>query len=345
MVNNDLQVVGIWRRSKRAFTNTMKYGIKFPLNEIQFGKSVHILELCVYLDELNRINYCGYSKPTDAKRYLNPNSFHPRSVFNSIPFSQMLRTLRNNSEEGRRAVELQQCVDHFSNSGYDLDKLNELKLKATNHLTTNKNQEDKETITFPVHFFDKISEFRAVLNSLKETFMNLIGDTRIILALKKGSSIGNAMVRNKQLSLPNTEVDSQHCQGRGCMQCPQVLEESDLMINGKYLRIPNSLNCKSRNIIYLWVCKLCNYKEAYFGRTTQECHDRSSGHRGCFSDEKWEKSALSMHAKEAHQTTFSLNIFSIAVIKKTSPQRLQREEYKHIDKFKTNSLGLNRYKV
>ena len=207
-------------------------------------------------------------------------------------------------------------------------------MKATNHLTTNTNQEDKETITFPVHFFDKISEFRAVLNSLKETFMNLIGDTRIILALKKGSSIGNAMVRNKQLSLPNTEVDSQHCQGRGCMQCPQVLEESDLMIDGKYLRIPSSLNCKSRNIIYLWVCKLCNYKEAYFGRTTQECHDRSSGHRGCFTDEKWEKSALSMHAKEAHQTTFSLNIFSIAVIKKTSPQRLRREEYKHIDKFK-----------
>ena len=126
---------------------------------------------------------------------------------------------------------------------------------------------------------------------------------------------------------------------------PQILEESDIMINGQYLRIPKSLNCKSRNIIYLWVCKLCNRKEAYFGRTTQESHDRSSGHRGCFNEEKWEKSALSMHAKEVHQTTFSLNIFSIAVIKKVSPQRLRREEYKHIDKFKTNSLGLNRYKV
>ena len=345
--------VGIWRGSKRAFDNfvnqlnaeTMRYGIKFPLNEIQFGKSVHILELCVYLDELNRIHYCGYSKPTDAKRYLNPNSFHPSSVFNSIPFSQMLRTLRNNSEEGRRAVELQQCIDHFSNSGYDLNKLNELKLKATSHLAVNTTQEEKETLTFPVHFFNKLSEFKAVLHSLSEVFMNLIGDTRIILALKKGSSIGNNMVRNKQLSAPNFEVDSQHCNGRGCMQCPQILEENELWINGKYLRIPNSLNCKSRNIIYLWVCKLCNYKEAYFGRTTQECHDRSSGHRGCFNNEKWEKSALSMHAKEVHQTTFSLNIFSIAVIKKTSPQRLRREEFKHIDKFKTISLGLNRYKV
>ena len=73
--------------------------------------------------------------------------------------------------------------------------------------------------------------------------------------------------------------------------------------------------------------------------------DRSSGHRGCFNNEKWEKSALSMHAKEVQHTTFSPDIFSIAVIKKVSPQRLRREEYKHIDKFKTNSLGLDRYKI
>ena len=55
-------------------------------------------------------------------------------------------------------------------------------------------------------------------------------------------------------------------------------------------------------------------------------------------------SALSMHAKDMHQTSFSLDNFSVAVIKKVSPQRLRREEFKFIDKFRTNSLGLNRYK-
>ena len=106
----------------------------------------------------------------------------------------------------------------------------------------------------------------------------------------------------------------------------------------------HSLNCKSRNIIYMWVCKLCDGKEVYFGRTTQECHDRTSGHRGSFTDEKLDKSALSMHANDVHQTRFSLDIFSVAVIKKVSPQRLRREEFKFIDKYRTNSLGLNRYK-
>ena len=38
-----------------------------------------------------------------------------------------------------------------------------------------------------------------------------------------------------------------------------------------------------------------------------------------------------MHAMEVHQTNFTLDIFTIAVVKKVSPQRLRREEYKFID--------------
>ena len=93
----------------------------------------------------------------------------------------------------------------------------------------------------------------------------------------------------------------------------------------------------------MWTCKLC--WEAYFGRTVQPCHNRTSSHRSCFNvEDKWDKSALSMHAKDVHQMNFSLNIFNIAVIKKVSPQRIRREEFKFIDKYRTASLGLNRYK-
>ena len=323
----------------------MKYGIKFSPNDIQFGKSVHVLDLWVYLTDQNLIQYRSYTKPTDSKRYLNPKSFHPKSVFNSVPFSQLLRTLRNNSSDDTRTAELNKCIEYFVNSGYDAKKVTELKEKAINHIPTNTVREENDTLIFPVHFFNDLSDFKAVVHSLKDAFLNLIGDTRVMLAVKKGSSIGNNIVRNKQLSLPNSDIESQQCNGRGCRQCPQVFDKDDLMINGKYLRIPRNLNCKSENVIYMWVCKLCYEKEVYFGRTTQECHDRSSGHRGCFNNDKWEKSALSMHAREVHNTSFSLNIFSIAVIKKVSPQRLRREEYRHVEKYQTKTLGLNRYKV
>ena len=346
--------IGIWRGTKRSFINfvnqlnteTMKYGIKFPINEMQFGRSVHVLDLCTYLDENNIIHHCGYMKPTDAKRYLNPNSFHPRAVFNSIPFSQMLRTQRNNSKDESKTVELNQCLSYFKDSGYDVERLNELKEKAiTKSLAGNNTRaEGGDTLVFPVHYFDGVSEFKTLVRNLNEEFQQLNGDTRILFALKKGSSIGNRVVRNKQLSFSNNVLD-QHCNGRGCLQCPQINTQSQVVINGSTIRIPRHLNCKSKNIIYMWICKLCGESETYFGRTTQECHDRTSGHRGCFNEKYWEKSALSMHARDVHQTRFSLEIFSIAVVKKVSPQQLRRAEYKYIDKYRTNSLGLNRYKA
>ena len=46
-------------------------------------------------------------------------------------------------------------------------------------------------------------------------------------------------------------------------------------------------------------------------------------------------------AKETHQTQFPQENFIIAVVKKVSPQRLWREEYRLMDKFQTNTLGLN----
>ena len=122
-------------------------------------------------------------------------------------------------------------------------------------------------------------------------------------------------------------------------------EKNKVSVNGDIVHIPRHLNCKSKNVIYMWICKLCKEKDVYFGRTTQECHNRTNGHRASFDDEKWDKSALSMHARDMHQTSFSLDIFSVSIVKKVSPQQLRREEYRFIDKYQTLSLGLNRYKV
>ena len=113
-------------------------------------------------------------------------------------------------------------------------------------------------------------------------------------------------------------------------------------MNGDTVSIPQHLNCKDRHVIYMWVCNFCG--EIYFGRTTQEAHDRTSGHRGCFTDEKWDKSALSMHARDTHPNNFNLDIFSVAIVKKVSPQQIRREEFRFIDKYRTRLFGLNRYK-
>ena len=106
-----------------------------------------------------------------------------------------------------------------------------------------------------------------------------------------------------------------------------------------------NLNYKSRNVLYLWQCQLCIEDDSYIGRTIQKSHERTNTHRSCFTDEsKWESSALSMHAKSVHPNYFDLSYFEITLLKKIWPQRIRREEFKLIDKFKTRTLGINRQK-
>ena len=69
------------------------------MNEVQFGKSVNFLDLTLYLDNQNIIHHKLYTKPTDARSYLNPGSFHPSHVFQSIPFSQMIRIIKRNTKD------------------------------------------------------------------------------------------------------------------------------------------------------------------------------------------------------------------------------------------------------
>ena len=263
-------------------------------------------------------------------------------------FGWVLQIIYNNFKEETRTNQMDELISHFQNSGYNPQQLEEMKEKAVNRLTTNSTRttEDKETLVFPINFFEGLQEFKTMINNLQNDIKQLIGDTRIMFAVKKGSSIGNSFVRNKALCTQDpTTAQNQRCNAPGCQQCPLVNTEKKFTINDINISIPASLNCKSRNVIYLWKCKLCRESDCYFGRTTQKCHCRTNGHRGCFSDEKWDKSALSMHAQDVHGSDFSLKNFTISIVRKVSPQHIRREEFRFIEKYRTIPLGLNRYKA
>ena len=74
----------------------------------------------------------------------------------------------------------------------------------------------------------------------------------------------------------------------------------------------------------------------------QKSYKRTYAPKGCFNDEKWKTFALSMHFIDAHKMNFNLDNFEI---KKVPPQQIGREEVRYIDKYRTNSLGFTRYNV
>ena len=148
----------------------------------------------MFIDEHNKIQYKCYSKPTDARRYLRPQSFHPKNVFDSVPLSQFMRTIERNSQDENKKVEMKKMMDDFVRSGYKMEKLKKIEVKAEKKFNTEQITEEQDTITFPIFHFKEINQFKEILFDARNDIQQAIGNTRIIMAVKKNPSIGNSIV-------------------------------------------------------------------------------------------------------------------------------------------------------
>ena len=129
---------------------------------------------------------------------------------------------------------------------------------------------------------------------------------------------------------------------------PTSFDEAEVIINGQICNLDMSLNCKSKNVLYLAKCQCCaDFKNGYFGQTVTEARCRMNGHRSTFSleEEKYKKSALSYHCQLEHPDQFDLCNFRLGLVKKVPPKNIDREEDILIHKYKTHIWGLNRIEV
>ena len=125
-------------------------------------------------------------------------------------------------------------------------------------------------------------------------------------------------------------------------------------VNGEEVLLPNG-NCKSKNIIYLAQCNLCESK-CYIGRTVQALHNRVNGHRQSFatvvkkglnyvnSPDNDDTFCLGIHLFKEHGITSGFNDkFTFHVLEHVSP--LQMEKCEHLWIHRLNTLfpyGMNR---
>ena len=183
---------------------------------------------------------------------------------------------------------------------------------------------------------------------------------RIIFALKKHPTVKDRVVKNRQLSKGIgqnccEQKVSQACETPKCETCPLVFNLSDnVIVNGQKVFLDQSLNCKSKNIIYLAQCTICTERktdvlneDSYFGQTLTAAHTRFNGHRNKFKiDDKlsYTKSALSEHCFDRHRNDFKLSVFKIGFVTCCRAVDLDHEENRVISKFKTDIFGLNRMK-
>ena len=233
--------IGIWKGTRRTFISFInklnkeanKYGIHFPIEEVQFGKTVHFLDVTIYIDEHNLIQYKSYTKPTDSKRYLKPQSFHPKSVFKSVPFSQMIRTLERNSTQQTKVIEMGKLKEDLKRSGYEQNELEEIEERVMERIGTAEPRSKTETITFPLFYFAGFNEFKKIITDFKPELQQIIGETQIVMAVKKKPSLCNKLVQNKLLSMEERQLPNQKCNATNCSQCPLVNTSKTVIANNK----------------------------------------------------------------------------------------------------------------
>ena len=360
-------IVGRWHGTIRQFHLFVKklndcarpFGIQF--GDFQIGKSVNFLDVTLYLDNQNNIDYKLFKKDTDARIFLKTDSFHPHHVFKSVVFSQMIRVIHRNSQEETCINDLTQLKQDLNKCGHMEDTLDEIEPLVVqrcieNDLNGNNGRVVREPvnqIVYSVKHFKELNDLKALVNNSRNDINELCGDIKITFAVRKNPSIGNSVVRNRGLSsVKSNDNTSQRCGGKGCLTCPLLFENTDsIIVNGTKVYLNMELTCKDCNIIYIAQCQLCNKSDkirkddTYFGQTVTPFNIRMNGHRSKFYIDSrllFEKSALPMHCFLAHKSDFSLELFKLGIVKKVRPMELDREEDKLINKYKTNIWGLNR---
>ena len=360
-------ILGLWRGTERGFNRyltqlnslTEPFGISF--GDSQIGHSVSYLDIRFTLLD-NELRYQLHRKETDARLFLNTDSYHPEHVFRSVVFSQMIRVVNRNSNSSPLKRDLDELKRDLEKSGHVRAMLDELeplaKRRATEEIVT-LNRNSGRTLVYRLKFYKGVEDLKEVVKDCQESIDLVTGEkTRVIFALKKNTSIGSIVVRNRALSigedigtLPSVSPPNQRCGTPRCKTCPLIFENpNNVFINGIKVKFDMRLTCKSAGVIYVCQCTICD--EAYVGQTHQEFHRRINGHRSCFKFSgklEFEKSALSFHSFNKHRrddkNAFDLRYFKVGLIRSAAPRDLDRAEDYYISQFNTRLTGINRMVV
>ena len=361
-----------WTGTARQFSS-----FKATLNEIgakhgitfkgEVGKSVDFLDTTVSLQPDGRLTTKMFVKPTDASRYLNRRSDHSPHTFYSIPFSQFRRAVVLCSETSEKMKCLQYISDKLVNSGFKTNEIQKAKEKAMNLdrtkiISTDTQQrpnksEDAKQLTFLINrngFMCR--EIKKIVKKCTPDIKRLLGEeTRIVVAERKNSSVGSTVFAKSSFSRSaiNIKVNQKCGNGRGCKSCDIMELSRNVTVWKKYdtyrktVKLDYRYDCLTECAIYMYMCKICVDNDSfYIGQTQNSCQKRANGHRASFTNDNYQKSALSYHIYKDHPEHVSrkLSNYNMGIIKSVSATNLDRAEEYYVEHYDAN-LSLNRYKV
>ena len=165
-----------------------------------------------------------------------------------------------------------------------------------------------------------------------------------LVAYKRPKNIRDKLIRSK---VP-TATSSRHKRNlpgmKKCLKCcicPFVKEGSSVKStsNNCTVDINCSVDCSTRNVIYLLGCKKC--PQQYIGESERSIKERFSEHKGYVTNSILTK-ATCLHFNQKGHSVSNMEITIMEKFFNTNPQFRKQREKIYINKFNTKYNGLNR---
>ena len=141
--------------------SSIKFEFKYSQTKIEF------LDVLVYKDHNNMLQTTIYRKQTDRQNYLDARSEHPKSLKDSIPYSQALRIKRICSSQQEFLSHTAKMINQFQKRGYDRSlieqQINKANSQKREQLLKEKKKETDANIPLSLKYNRTLSKIKEIV--------------------------------------------------------------------------------------------------------------------------------------------------------------------------------------
>ena len=327
-------------KSINGLHERINFTAEFSTTEITF------LDLCLYKGERfakeGILDIKTHIKPTNTQQYIHASSAHPPGTGRGIIKGELLRYLRTNSNKATFQMYKEKHAENMKKRGYRQEIIDRsirgIEFPDRQKTLTNKTHDAGERLTFTTTYSPHLPTYR--LRRLltkhwhlieKSPLLSRLFPNRPTVAFRTHKSIRKQLTRarledsnitrkiDRELNLlceplpaPNAPPLIRKC-NNNCLTCKALDTKPYIKSTSKgthhNLKIKNTVNCKTRNVIY--VIKRNRCQAQYVDMTSQTLHNRFSSHMREISSRRpayWVQTRLYRHFQQRHHTPSDVKV-------------------------------------
>ncbi|XP_053556225.1 uncharacterized protein LOC128647464 [Bombina bombina] len=256
--------------------------------KIQFNKTqVDFLDVRLYKKQ-NRIHSTLFRKNTDRNSLLHYTSCHPPATKRSLPKSQLLRVIRNNTEEGNKIQQLHEMSSRFKMREYP-EELISIQRSALDLTSAPHEEKIDQRMTFVTTYTGD----KKAITGVFQNHWNILKSDKALpfthmstpqLGFRRSRSLRDFLIQTDSVDCyrQSTWLETNKKTGvfrcLGCETCNGLITGSSFTHphRRQIYRHKHRLTCTTTYIVYLLHCPCGLY---YVVKTTDDLRTRMANHR------------------------------------------------------------------